>query len=128
MFGQPSRGLTILNRVSAEIAHRARGHADVLAELRLDQNDDGPGQRHAGFGFVGARTGHSLHFLNQRLKDLDQVPKNLIQRLTGSRHWIARRAEFLKQNNRVKHYLILSHNLKCTFARRWPIGQAFGRS
>ena len=24
-----------------EIAHRARGHADVLAELRLDQNDDG---------------------------------------------------------------------------------------
>jgi hypothetical protein len=24
-----------------EIAHRARGHADVLAELRLDQDDDG---------------------------------------------------------------------------------------
>jgi len=24
-----------------EITHRARGHADVLAELRLDQNDDG---------------------------------------------------------------------------------------
>ena len=27
-----------------EIAHRARGHADVLAELRLDQNDNGAGQ------------------------------------------------------------------------------------
>ena len=27
-----------------EIAHRARGHADVLAELRLDQDDDGPGR------------------------------------------------------------------------------------
>ena len=25
----------------AEVAHRARGHADVLAELRLDQHDDG---------------------------------------------------------------------------------------
>ena len=25
-----------------EIAHGARGHADVLAELRLDQNHDGP--------------------------------------------------------------------------------------
>ena len=24
-----------------KIAHRARGHADVLAELRLDQDDDG---------------------------------------------------------------------------------------
>jgi hypothetical protein len=27
-----------------EIAHRARGHADVLAELRLDQNDNGTGE------------------------------------------------------------------------------------
>ncbi len=27
-----------------EIAHRARGHADVLAELRLDQNHDGAGK------------------------------------------------------------------------------------
>ena len=27
-----------------EIAHRARRHADVLAELRLDQNHDGPRQ------------------------------------------------------------------------------------
>ena len=44
MFGQPSRGLTIRNRDSAKIAHRARGHADVLAELRLDQNHNGPFQ------------------------------------------------------------------------------------
>jgi hypothetical protein len=27
-----------------EIAHRARGHADVLAELRLDQNHNGSGE------------------------------------------------------------------------------------
>ena len=27
-----------------EIAHRARGHADVLAELRLDQNHNGAGE------------------------------------------------------------------------------------
>ena len=30
-----------------EIPHRARGHADVLAELRLDQNDNGAGQLEA---------------------------------------------------------------------------------
>ena len=30
-----------------EIAHRARGHADVLAELRLDQDDDGAGELEA---------------------------------------------------------------------------------
>ena len=41
-----------------EIAHRARRHADVLAELRLDQNHNGPGEFDACFGFVGARTGH----------------------------------------------------------------------
>ena len=27
-----------------EIAHGARGHADVFAELRLDENDDGAGK------------------------------------------------------------------------------------
>ena len=27
-----------------KIAHGARGHADVLAELRLDQDHDGPGE------------------------------------------------------------------------------------
>jgi hypothetical protein len=41
-----------------KIAHRARGHADVLAELRLDQNDNGTGEADAGFGLVGARAGH----------------------------------------------------------------------
>ena len=41
-----------------KIAHRARGHADVLAELRLDQNDNGVGEVDAGFGLVGARAGH----------------------------------------------------------------------
>ena len=30
-----------------EIAHRARGHADVLAELRLDQNHNGSGELEA---------------------------------------------------------------------------------
>ena len=41
-----------------EIAHGARRHADILAKLRLNQNDDGPGQIEAGLGLVGARTGH----------------------------------------------------------------------
>ena len=27
-----------------EIAHRSRGHADILPELRLDENDDGSGK------------------------------------------------------------------------------------
>ena len=51
-----------------EITHGARGHADVLAELRLDQNDDGPGEFEAGLGLVGARTGHlaSLSDSNSR--------------------------------------------------------------
>ena len=39
-FGQPSRGLTSRSSRQAEIRHRARGRADVLAELRLDQNHD----------------------------------------------------------------------------------------
>jgi len=38
-----------------EIAHRTRGHADVLAKLGLDQNDDGTSEVKAGFGLVGPR-------------------------------------------------------------------------
>ena len=38
----------------AKVAHRTRSHADVLAELRLDQDHDGAGQIGCGFGFVGA--------------------------------------------------------------------------
>src|SRR5262249_23624546 len=38
-----------------EIPHRAGGRADVLAELRLDENDDGAGEAHFCFGLVGAR-------------------------------------------------------------------------
>ena len=60
-FGQPSRGLTILKRRQREIAHRARGHADILAELRLDQDHNGSGEVQTRLGFIGARTGHS-HF------------------------------------------------------------------
>ncbi len=41
MLGQPSRGLTMRSRVSAKIAHRPRSHADILAELRLDEDDNG---------------------------------------------------------------------------------------
>jgi hypothetical protein len=43
----------------------------------------------------------SLHFLIQVLKVLNQVPKNLIQCLSGGRHSIACPAEFLKQYNRL---------------------------
>ena len=37
-----------------EIPHGARGHADVLAKLRLDQNDDGAWEVEGCFGLVGA--------------------------------------------------------------------------
>ncbi|MEH2475941.1 hypothetical protein V1284_007385 [Nitrobacteraceae bacterium AZCC 2299] len=37
-----------------EITHGARGHADVLAELRLDQNDDRAVELAGGLGVVGA--------------------------------------------------------------------------
>src|SRR6266851_45915 len=43
----------------------------------------------------------SLHFLIQRLKVLNQALKDLIQYLTGARHSIACRGEFLKQYNRL---------------------------
>jgi len=43
----------------------------------------------------------SLHFLIQRLKKLNQAPKNLIQHLTGGPYSIVRPAAFLKQYNRV---------------------------
>ena len=45
-----------------KIAHGAGGHADVLAELRLDQNHNGAVERDARFGFVGARSGHHFTF------------------------------------------------------------------
>ena len=45
-----------------EIAHGAGRHADILAELRLDQNDDGAGEVEACFGPVGARSGHHFTF------------------------------------------------------------------
>src|SRR6201999_950332 len=54
-----------------EIAHRTRGHADVLAELRLDQNDDGTGQLVARFGLVGARTGHLASLSDSTSKGLE---------------------------------------------------------
>ena len=37
-----------------EIAHGAGRHADVLAELRLNQNDNGAIEVEAGLGLVGA--------------------------------------------------------------------------
>jgi len=37
-----------------EIAHGACGHADILAKLRLHQDDHGTFQVKAGFGLVGA--------------------------------------------------------------------------
>ena len=48
-----------------EIAHRARGHADVLAELRLDQNDDGAGEVASRIWSYRCRPDISLHFLIQ---------------------------------------------------------------
>src|SRR5260370_24219906 len=54
-----------------KIAHRARGHADVLAELRLDQDHNGSGQRDAWFGLVGARTGHLTSPFDSTSEDSD---------------------------------------------------------
>ena len=45
-----------------KIAHGARRHADVLAELRLDQNHNGAFEVVAGLGLVGARSGHHFTF------------------------------------------------------------------
>ena len=46
--------------VQRKIAHGARGHADVLAELRLDEDHDRPGKVVARFGPVGP--GHHFTF------------------------------------------------------------------
>ncbi len=49
--------------LQAEVAHRARGHADVLAELRLDQHDDRRGRVCARTAAFGSFFKHSLiHF------------------------------------------------------------------
>ena len=57
----------------AEIAHGARRHADVLAELRLDQNDGGADALDAGFCPVGA--GHLASLSDSGLKILVQRRK-----------------------------------------------------
>src|SRR5260370_33523079 len=46
-----------------KIAHRARGHADVLAELRLDQHDNRASEGDAGFG-PGGEPGRPLTSLS----------------------------------------------------------------
>ena len=46
-FGQPSRGLTIRNSRSLEIRHGAGRSADVLAKLRLDENNCWSGKTRA---------------------------------------------------------------------------------
>ncbi len=43
-----------------EIGHHARGGADVLAELRLDQHDDRAGDLRPVLGPVGSRAGHGI--------------------------------------------------------------------
>ena len=68
MFGQPSRGLTIRKPRQRKIAHRARGHADVLAELRLDQDHNGAGEVEPDLVLSVPEPDISLHFLIQLLK------------------------------------------------------------
>src|SRR6266851_8010677 len=67
-----------------KVAHRTRGHADVLAELRLDQNDNGAGESDARFGLVGARSGHLSSLSDAAPEDAGiKLRTKLNQRLTG---------------------------------------------
>ena len=64
----------------AEIAHGAGAHADVLAELRLDQHDDGAVDgRHAALVLSVPEPDIALHFLIQRLSILNHPVKVLTQ-------------------------------------------------
>jgi hypothetical protein len=49
--------------LEGEIGHHARGRADVLAELRLDQDDDRTRRLDPVLGLIGSGAGHGLvHF------------------------------------------------------------------
>ena len=61
--------------IKREIAHGACGHADILAELRLDQDDRGAVEIEAGLGSVGAR--HCFQF---KFKALNRPVETPIQR------------------------------------------------
>ena len=52
-----------------EIRHRAGGRPDILAELRLHQNDDRCWLRHPVSGLVRTRTRHSRHIPRSKLRN-----------------------------------------------------------
>jgi len=56
-----------------KVAHRARRHADILAELRLDQDDHGTGKVVPRLGLVGA--GHLTSLSDSTSEDLESGPE-----------------------------------------------------
>src|SRR6266576_6352349 len=82
-----------------KIAHRARGHADVLAKLRLDQNHNGTGQRDACFGLVGARTGHLTSLSDSTSEGFESSSEEPGSTPYLPALFVACPAEFLKQYN-----------------------------
>ena len=56
-----------------KVAHRARSHADILAELRLDQDDHGAGKVVPRLGLVGA--GHLTSLSDSTSEDLESGPE-----------------------------------------------------
>jgi hypothetical protein len=58
-----------------KIAHRARGHADVFAELRLDQDNDRAFEIAACLGLVGARTGHLTSLSDSTSEEFESGPE-----------------------------------------------------
>src|SRR4029077_13728946 len=85
-----------------EITHRTRGHADILAELRFDQNDNGTGQFVACFRLVGARTGHLTSLSDSTSQDFESSPEGVDSKSRPQAYSIACLREFLKQNNWVR--------------------------
>ena len=88
--------------IKREIAHGPRSHADILAELRLDQNDRRAVEIEAGLGSVGAR--HRFRF---KFKALNRPVEMLIQRARYHPRLPAA-CEFLKLNMGLESALELT--------------------
>ena len=85
----------------AEIRHGARGGADILAELRLDQNDDRAGRRGPFLRVVGSGSGHRSCLSARAARIITtkrRQRKRTLCRAQSSQPWPARNvARFLRR-------------------------------
>src|SRR5260370_30551903 len=107
MFGQPSRGLTMRNRVNPKLPIARAAMPMFSPSCGSTRITMGPASVMPDLVLSVPEPDISLHFLIQPLKVLNQVLKNLVQRLIHRPYSIACPAEFLKQYNCVSDIFLL---------------------